>query len=63
MSQSPDQQEEPKTKTQWTGRMVTENEALAGAWWRCSDGGFGWVWDEADVEVAAEYLRAVAHEN
>ena len=37
--------------------------ALAGAWCRCSDGEFGWVEDETDVEVAAEYLRAVAHEN
>lgn len=40
------------------------DEALAGAWWKCSDGeGDGWVWDEADIEVAAEYLRGVAHEN
>jgi hypothetical protein len=38
-------------------------EALAGAWWRCTDGGFGWVRDEAGIEVAAEYLRAVAGEN
>nr|DAX77030.1 MAG TPA: hypothetical protein [Caudoviricetes sp.] len=24
MSQSPDQQEEPRMKTQWTGRVVTD---------------------------------------
>lgn len=39
------------------------DEALAGAWWRCGDDGEGWITDEADVEIAAEYLRAVAHEN
>ena len=38
----------------WTGRVVTD-EALTGAWWRCGD--------EADVEIAAEYLYAAAHEN
>lgn len=31
------------------------DEALAGAWWRCGD--------EADVEIAAEYLYAAAYEN
>lgn len=44
-------------------RGESGDEALAGAWCRCSDGEFGWVEDEADVEIAAEYLRAVAHEN
>lgn len=44
-------------------RGESGDEALAGAWCRCSDGEFGGVWDEADIEVAAEYLRAVAHEN
>lgn len=45
-------------------RGETGDEALAGAWWKCSDGeGEGWVWDEADMRDAAEYLRAVAHEN
>ena len=44
-------------------RGESGDEALAGAWCRCSDGEFGWVEDETDVEVAAEYLRAVAHEN
>lgn len=40
------------------------DEALAGAWWKCSDGeGEGWITDEADMRDAAEYLRAVAHEN
>lgn len=39
------------------------DEALAGAWWRCGDEGEGWITDEADVEIAAEYLRAVAGEN
>jgi hypothetical protein len=39
------------------------DEALAGAWWRCGDDGEGWITDEADVEVAAEYLCAVAGEN
>lgn len=41
----------------------TGDEALAGAWWRCTDGGVGRVWDKADIEEAAEYLRAVAGEN
>lgn len=44
-------------------RGESGDEALAGAWWRCTDGGVGWVWDEADVEEAAEYLRAAAGEN
>lgn len=44
-------------------RGESGDEAPAGAWWRCTDGGFGWVWDAADVEIAAEYLRAVAGEN
>lgn len=45
-------------------RGETGDEALAGAWWKCSDSeGDGWVWDEADMRDAAEYLRAVAHEN
>lgn len=39
------------------------DEALAGAWWRCGDEGEGWITDEADVEIAAEYLYAAAHEN
>lgn len=41
-------------------RGESGDEVLAGAWWRCTDGGFGWVWDEADIEAAAEYLRAAA---
>lgn len=44
-------------------RGESGDEALAGAWWRCTDGEFGWVWDAADIEIAAEYLRAVASEN
>ena len=44
-------------------RGESGDEALAGAWWRCGDEGEGWVWDEADVEIAAEYLYAAAHEN
>lgn len=44
-------------------RGESGDEALAGAWCRCTDGEFGGVWDETDVEIAAEYLRAVAHEN
>ena len=39
------------------------DEALFGAWWRCGDEGEGWITDEADVEIAAEYLRAVAGES
>lgn len=35
-------------------------EALAGSWWKCSDGR---ITDEADMRDAAEYLRAVVHEN
>lgn len=37
--------------------------ALVGAWLRCGDEGEGWITDEDDIEIAAEYLRAVAHEN
>ena len=33
-------------------RGESGDEALAGAWWRCGD-----------VEIAAEYLYAAAHEN
>lgn len=44
-------------------RGETGDEALAGAWWRCGDEGEGWITGEADVEIAAEYLRAVAAEN
>jgi len=40
-----------------------ETECLAGAWWRCGEEGEGWITDEADVEIAAEYLYAAAHEN
>jgi len=39
------------------------DEALAGAWWRCGDEGEGWITDEADVEIAAEYPYAAAYEN
>ena len=39
------------------------DEALAGTWWRCGEEGEGWITDEADVEIAAEYLYAAAHEN
>lgn len=44
-------------------RGESGDEALAGAWWRCGDEGEGWIADEADVEIAAEYLYAAAHEN
>ena len=44
-------------------RGESGDEALAGAWWRCGDEGEGWITDEADVEIAAEYLYAAAHEN
>lgn len=44
-------------------RGESGDEALAGAWWRCGDAGEGWITDEADVEIAAEYLYAAAHEN
>ncbi len=39
------------------------DEALAGAWLRCGDDGEGWITDEDDIEIAAEYLYAAAHEN
>lgn len=39
------------------------DEALAGAWCRCGDDGEGWITDEADIEIAAEYLYAAAYEN
>lgn len=44
-------------------RGESGDEALAGAWWRCGDEGEGRIADEADIEVAADYLRAVAGEN
>lgn len=44
-------------------RGESGDEALAGAWWRCGDEGEGWITDEADVEIAAEYLYAAAYEN
>lgn len=44
-------------------RGESGDEALAGAWCRCGDEAEGWITDEDDVEIAAEYLRAVAHEN
>lgn len=44
-------------------RGESGDEALAGAWWKCGDEGEGWITDEADVEIAAEYLYAAAYEN
>ena len=44
-------------------RGESGDEALAGAWWRCGDEGESWITDEADVEIAAEYLYAAAYEN
>lgn len=44
-------------------RGESGDEALAGAWWRCGDEAEGWITEEADVEIAAEYLYAAAHEN
>lgn len=44
-------------------RGESGDEALAGAWWKCGDEGEGWITDEADIEIAAEYLYAAAHEN
>ncbi len=44
-------------------RGESGDEALAGAWWRCGDEGEGWIRDENDVEIAAEYLYAAAYEN
>jgi hypothetical protein len=44
-------------------RGETGEEALAGAWWRCSDGEVGWIRDRDDVRDAAECLRAAAGEN
>ena len=44
-------------------RGESGDEALAGAWCKCTDGddGEGFVTDEDDIEIAAEYLRAIAH--
>lgn len=44
-------------------RGESGEEALVGAWWKCGDEGKGWIWDEAGIEAAAEYLRATAYEN
>lgn len=43
-------------------RGESGDEALAGAWWKCGDEGEGWITDEADVEIAAEYLYAAAYD-
>lgn len=43
-------------------RGESGDEALAGAWWRCGRDGEGWITEEADIEVAAEYLYAAAHD-
>lgn len=44
-------------------RGESGDEALAGAWCKCSDGDDdeGLITDEDDIEIAAEYLRAIAH--
>ena len=73
LSQSPNQQEELKMKTQWTGRVVTDTRSDAGAIIlddesTAYDDLKTWVMDyytvdEADVEIAAEHLYAAAHEN
>ena len=44
-------------------RGESGDEALAGAWCRCGDEGEGWITDEDDIEIAAEYLYAAAYEN
>lgn len=44
-------------------RGESGEEALAGAWCKCGDEDEGWITDEDDVEIAAEYLYAAAHEN
>jgi len=44
-------------------RGESGDEALAGAWCRCGDEDEGWITDEDDIEIAAEYLYAAAHEN
>lgn len=44
-------------------RGESGDETLAGAWWKCGDEGEGWITDEADIEIAAEYLYAAAYEN
>lgn len=43
-------------------RGESGDEALAGAWCRCGDEDAGWITDEADVEIAAEYLHVAAHD-
>ena len=44
-------------------RGTSGDEARAGAWCRCGDEDEGLITDEDDVEIAAEYLYAAAHEN
>lgn len=46
---------EPATKGATSMSLGTVSLALAGAWWRCGE--------EADVEIAAEYFYAAAHES
>ena len=62
-------------KTQWTGRVVTDTRGDAGAIILSDESTAyedlkDWLLDyydiddeEADVEIAAEYLYAAAHEN
>nr|DAR88316.1 MAG TPA: hypothetical protein [Caudoviricetes sp.] len=67
------------SKTQWTGRrspargaIIMNDESTARVvledWPHDyydidDDEAEGWIIDEADVEIAAEYLYAAAHEN
>jgi hypothetical protein len=44
-------------------RGESGDEALTGAWWKCGDEGEGRITEADDVEIAAGYLYAAAHEN
>lgn len=50
-------------KTQWTGRVVTDTRGDSGTIILSGDLTAPVLTDEADVEIAAEYLYAAAHEN
>lgn len=58
---------EPVTKSATSVSLGMASLALGddrgdGAWWKCGDEGEGWITDEADVEIAAEYLYAAAYD-
>ena len=50
-------------RTQWTGASVSLGMASLALGGDRGESGEGWITDEDNVEIAAEYLYAAAHEN